>query len=90
MTINFEQLKVYTDIAHKNSEVVDIKEQIADHIYKNSNGIANHALAMKIYNSHGDCELTEQEYALLMAFVEQQCTPMVIDAFKQFEQNKGE
>ena len=86
MKIDFEHLKVFTDISHKNSEVVNIKEQIADLIYKNSNGIAYHALAMKIYNSQGDCELTEREYALLKGFVNERCIPQVIDAFLQYEE----
>ena len=88
MKINFEQLKVYTDIAKTNATVTNVKVQIADALYQNGFGIAAHALAFKIYQSSGDCELTDEEYALLMSFVEQKCTPMIIEAFKQEE--KGE
>lgn len=85
MKINFEQLKVFTDIAKTRETVTNVKVQIADALYQNGFGIANHALAFKIYNSQGECELTDEEYQLLMAFVEQKCTPMIIEAFKNIE-----
>ena len=84
MKINFEQLRVYNDIAKTKAQVIDAKVQVADALYQNGFGIASHALAFKIYNSQGDCELTEEEYQILMSFVEQKCTPMIIEAFKQF------
>ena len=82
MKIDFEHLKVYTDIAKTNVTVTNVKVQIADALYQNGFGIASHALAFKIYNSSGECELTDEEYQLLMSFVEQKCTPMIIEAFK--------
>ena len=87
MKINFKKIKVFTNISHTESKEMDIKDQISDFMYKNSNGIAYHSLAMKIYNSSEECELNEQEYNLLMEFVYAQCTPIIIDAFKQFEDN---
>lgn len=83
--INFEQLKVYTDIAKTNATVINAKVQIADALYQNGFGIASHALAFKIYNSQGSCELTDDEFKLLMGFVEQKCTPMIIEAFKNLK-----
>ena len=85
MKIDFEHLKVYTDIAKTKETVTNVKIQVADALYQNGFGIANHALAFKIYNSNGECELTDDEYKLLMAFVEQKCTPMIIEAFKNIE-----
>ena len=82
MKINFEQLKVYADIAHKHPLKTDVREQLAEALYQCGHGIAHHALALKIYNTHGECEIDEQEYAIIMAFVEQNSTPMLIDAFK--------
>lgn len=87
MKINFEQLKVFTDIAKTNVAVTNVKVQIADALYQNGFGIAAHALAFKIYNSSGECELTDEEYQILMAFVEQKCTPMIIEAFKNTANN---
>ena len=82
MKINFEQLRVYKDIAKTRELVVNVKVQVADSIYQNGIGIAAHALAFKIYNSTGDCELTDDEYQLLMSFAERHFIPMVIDALK--------
>ena len=82
MKINFEQLRVYTDIAKTREQVINVKVQVADAIYQSGIGIAAHALALKIYNSTGDCELTDDEYQLLMSFAEHNFIPMVIDALK--------
>ena len=51
-------------------------------LYQSGIGIAAHALAFKIYNSTGECELTDDEYQLLMSFAEHHFIPMVIDALK--------
>lgn len=80
--INFEQMTFYRDIAKTDAVTTNIKSQLADNIYKHGQGIAHHALALKIYNSQGECELTDDEYRLLVGYVEQMCTPMVIDAIK--------
>lgn len=45
---------------------------------------------MKIYNTHGECEIDEQEYAIIMAFVEQNSTPMLIDALRLYGEKKEE
>ena len=82
MKIDFEHLKVFTDITKTNETVMNVKVQIADAMYQNGFGIAAHALAFKIYNSNGECELTDEDYQILMSFVEQKCTPMIIEAFK--------
>ena len=82
MKINFEQIKVFTDIAKTNETVANLKVQVADALYQNGFGIASHALAFKIYNSQGDCELTDEEYQILMSFLEQKSSPMIIEAFK--------
>lgn len=90
MKINFEQLKVYADIAHKHPLTTDVREQLAEALYQCGHGIAHHALAMKIYNTHGECDIDEQEYAIIMAFVEQNSTPMLIDAFRLYGEKKEE
>ncbi len=75
----------YRDLAKTDAVTTNIKEQLADNIYKHGQGIAHHALALKIYNSQGSCELTDDEFKLLMGFVEQKCTPMIIEAFKNLK-----
>jgi hypothetical protein len=77
----------YRDIAKTDAVMTNIKEQLADNIYKNGQGIAHYALALKIYNSQGECELTDEEYRLLVNYAEQMCTPIVIDAIKNVTNN---
>ena len=87
--IDFEHLKIYQNIAKSNFIVVDTKEQIADSIYQRGQGIAFHALALKIYNSKDGCELTDEEYNMLMSHVKNVCTPMVIDALSEYKKDDG-
>ena len=82
--IDFSNITVYTDIAKTKAVVKDLKEEVANDLYMHGQGIAFHALALKIYNSTGEVELDDKEYQLLMNYANQMCTPMIIDAFKNF------
>lgn len=91
--INFESLRVFKDIEHKVAEVINIKMSVANTLYEHGQGIAFHALAMKIYNSKGWTELTDEEYDLIMAYANQMCKPCIIDALiscKPQEEKKEE
>lgn len=83
--INFKEVRVFLDVAHKVAEVRDMREQVANDLYQKGQGIAFHALALKIYNTQGEVELDDKEYGLLVAYAEQMCTPAVIEAFKAYE-----
>lgn len=78
--INFEQLRVYRDIEHKMFDDVNVKNGVANELYEKGQGIAFHALAMKIYNSQGETEYTDDEYNLIMNYANQMCSPCFIDA----------
>ena len=80
MKIDLMNLKVYTDLKHEQCTNVDIKEQLAELIYQRGTGIQAHALALKIYNSTEDTDYTTQEYNLLKGYVNNFCTPIIIDA----------
>ena len=86
--INFESLRVFKDIEHKVCEVMDVKMAVANELYEKGQGIAFHALAMKIYNSQGDTEYTDEEYELIMNYANQMCRPSVIDALKKRKQKE--
>lgn len=90
--INFEALELFTDIEKTQSVKQNVKSQLANVIYKRTNGIAMHALALKIYNSKGEEEYTEEECKLIKQ-VSEQLTPVFIDAInnvigEQHEDNK--
>ena len=82
--INFEDVGIYTDIEHKTMVRLDMKKKIANDLYNHGQGIAFHALALKIYNSQGEIELSEEEYNLLMDYTRQMGTPAAIDALESY------
>ena len=82
--INFEDIGIYTDIERKTMVRLDMKKKIANDLYNHGQGIAFHALALKIYNSHGEIELSGEEYNLLMDYARQMSTPAAIDAFESY------
>ena len=87
--IDFTHIKVYTDIAKKNAIVKDMKEEVANDLYMHGQGIAFHALALKIYNSSGEVELDDKEYDLLMNYANQMCTPVMIDALQTLKETNS-
>ena len=85
MTINFEQFTLYKGIGRQEKELLDVKKIFADEIYNHGQGIACHALALKIYNSQGTTEYSDDEFRLMVAFAEQCMTPSFIDSLKMCE-----
>ena len=68
MKINFEQFPVYEGIDRNKRKILNVKRVLSDEIYTKGQGIAFHALALKIYNSDGEAEYSDMEYALLVDF----------------------
>lgn len=87
MKLNFERLEIYTDIAHEECTVQDVRKDFANIIYQNGAGMDAHALAHKIYENEGEVEYTDEEIALIMRFAER-CTPAFIDALKSAVDNQ--
>lgn len=80
--INFERIEIFTSIEKKECIVQNVKKDFADIIYQIGRGIAAHALALKIYNSHGETEYDEQECNLILQLSEL-CNPSFIDAIRK-------
>lgn len=79
MKLNFEQLEIFIDIAHKQCQVSDMREAFANVLYQSGQGIAAHSIAMKIYQSKGETEYDEREVELIKKYSEL-TTPAFIDA----------
>lgn len=77
--INFQRFEMYMGIAKKECAVVDIREDFADILYNIGHGIKTHALAMKIYQSKGVEEYSEEECELIRQY-SQSCSPAFIDS----------
>lgn len=77
--IDFKHFGMYAGVSKKVKMVSDMRESFADVIYKNVNGIKAHALALKIYQSEGETEYSEDEVRMMRG-VAQMCTPAFMDS----------
>jgi hypothetical protein len=62
---------------------MDVRESFADMIYNNVNGIKAHALALKIYESEGEADYTDDEVKLVRIVAECLCVPGFIDGLNE-------
>ena len=62
---------------------MDVRETFADIIYNNVNGIKAHALALKIYESEGEADYTDDEVKLVRVVAERLCVPGFIDGLNE-------
>lgn len=89
MKINFQKIKIFTSISHKEYQMIDAREKFADMIYKNVPGIKANAIALKIYKSEGDTDYNSDEIQLIKNIVEQLGLPGFIDGFNEQLENTG-
>lgn len=83
MNINFNKFPCYTSIAKNCIIERNIKEPLANAMYMNGSGIAMGALAMKIYNSDGELDYSEQECEIIKQF-SQIINPVFRDSILDF------
>ena len=85
MKIDLEHFEVYVDLGKTQKVIVDQRKEFANALYQRGQGIACHALALKLWNTEGVSELTDEEYALLVRFAESVYPPCIIEALKEYE-----
>lgn len=81
--IDFQHFNVYLSVCHKEARPMDVRETFADMIYNNVNGIKAHALALKIYESEGEADYTDDEVKLVRVVAERLCVPGFIDGLNE-------
>ena len=81
--IDFKHFRVFTDITQEKTEVVDLSFQFSDKLYKRSNGIVAHDLALRIYRATGPVEFTQEEIDALKPFIEENFTGLFIDSYNK-------
>lgn len=81
MKIDFEKFILFQGLNGR-TQTLNVKNVLADELYTKGQGIVFHALALKIYNSEGETEYSDAEYALLVNFAEHCMTPNFIDSLK--------
>lgn len=80
--IDFEKLKVALDIEGKHVEEQNVKKDFANLLYQQGKGIEYHALALKIFNSEGESEYSDEECELIKQ-ASLTCAPFFIDAIER-------
>lgn len=81
--LNFKEFFVYTGVSKKHKQVTDVREKFADLLYMGVNGIRSHALALKIFQSEGETEFSDEEVALIRNTAETRCIPGFIDGLNE-------
>ncbi len=66
--VNFKAVKVETSI--DNFEVVDLRKEIGNALYKRAESVSQDDLARKIYHSDGEIGIEDQDYAEMMQVIE--------------------
>ena len=61
MKLNFKKFPLFQGIDKSNILITDVSKAIADGLYNTVQGIAAHALALKIYNTIGEEEYSNEE-----------------------------
>lgn len=90
--LNFQHFSIPIGISRKQRQTGDARESFANVIYLNVNGIKAHALAMKIYESEGETDYSEEEVNIIRNVAEKLCPPNFIDGLMEQieEQPKNE
>lgn len=78
--INFKQFKLFTDITQKHTDTIDVSRLFADILYKKGSGIVMHDLALRIYRSEGEMQLSKEDVAIIKDMANSCCTPTFIDS----------
>lgn len=81
--LNFQEFRMPTGVSRKEYHVVDVRESLADMIYKNAGGVAAHHLAFKIYESRGEATYTDEEVALMTRITDAIALPGFIDGMNE-------
>lgn len=80
--INFKEFPVKKNISGTEIQKEDLREQFADLIYSNINGIRALNLAQKIYKSEGEEEYNDGEIDIINSTVNELCIAKVIDSLQ--------
>lgn len=89
MKINFEKLPMYTSIRKDETKEVNVKFELANLLYTKGSGVACGSLALKIYNSTGKEEYSNEECEVLKAFTKS-FIPIFTDSLKDYIDNNKE
>lgn len=81
--LNFKEFSIYKCISKKEKATGDVRESFADVLYSQCNGIRSKNLAMRIFESEGIIELTDEDINIIRIAANNFCTPAFIDAIEE-------
>ena len=87
--IDFQHFRIANGIKQDVIVEIDTREQLADVIYNNVNGIAALTLAQKIYKSEGETEYDEREVKVLTEVIDNICRAAIVDAYHKIIDNNN-
>lgn len=77
--INFKEFKLYTSIAQTEKRTFDVREALSNGMYMTMQGIRAHDLALRIFRSDGDVEISDEDLTLIREYAKS-LTPVFIDS----------
>lgn len=80
--IDFDNFMLIKSIDGQEKVPMNVRHVFAEELYSHGQGIAFHALALKIYNGVGEQEFSDEEYDLMVSFSGQLMTPAFMDSLK--------
>lgn len=80
--LDFQNFKIPTGICKTHFRNGDVRESVANMIYMNVNGIRAHSLALKIYQSEGAIDYTDEEIRTIIEVSNLYGTPAFIDGLR--------
>lgn len=74
MKVDFKKFSIYPDIDTETPLIQDVSRELANAVYQNANTIQAHNLAMKIFNSTEETEISDEEKQILLSVCQQTST----------------
>ncbi len=86
--VNFKEVKIETSI--DNFEVVDLRKEIGNAIYKRAESVSQDDLARRIFHSEGEVEIDDQDYTEMMQVIEKSFVRYVHVAISKAVKNEDD
>ena len=77
--INFKEFRLYTSIAQTDTRTFDVREALSNGMYMTMQGIRVHDLALRIFRSDGDVDISDEDLAIIHEYAKN-LTPVFIDS----------
>jgi len=87
--IDFDRFMLIKSIDGQKKAEMNVRRVFAEELYSRGQGLAFHALALKIYNGDGVQEFNEEECKLMVTFASQCMSPAFLDSLQETIKENG-